>query len=185
MDGPCQSGRCAGSAELAGVEQFGARCRFDRRAPRKPRTGIQYRIGNPVSLSVEGATGLPSRANRSLFALIAPFGTEVSECLPFYINLCHPRAVAARAQGDGQTTDQQLAHAVRVAEARSGVGMSHVSVFAHSGQITLVGWVPEREHVARAKQSAMSVLCRRGGQPALPRWRLVERRLTSNRIAAR
>lgn len=66
-------------------------------------------------------------------------------------------APMAHAQGDAQATDQQLAHAVRVAEARSGVGMSHVFVFAHSGQITLVGWVPEREHVARAEQSAMSV----------------------------
>jgi osmotically-inducible protein OsmY len=56
-----------------------------------------------------------------------------------------------------QATDQQLAHSVRVAEARSGVGMSHVFVFAHSGQVTLVGWVPEREHVALAERSAMSV----------------------------
>ena len=66
-------------------------------------------------------------------------------------------APLAQAQGDAQATDQQLAHAVRVAEAHSGVGMSHVFVLAHSGQITLVGWVPERAHVARAEQSAMSV----------------------------
>jgi osmotically-inducible protein OsmY len=66
-------------------------------------------------------------------------------------------APAAQAQGDAQATDQQLAHAVRVAEARSGVGMSHMFVFAHSGQITLIGWVQERDHVARAEQTAMSV----------------------------
>ncbi|MCC8402616.1 BON domain-containing protein [Paraburkholderia sp. MMS20-SJTN17] len=66
-------------------------------------------------------------------------------------------APAVHAQSDSQPTDQQLAHAVRVAEARSGVGMSHVFVLAHSGHITLVGWVPERDHVARAEQSAMSV----------------------------
>lgn len=66
-------------------------------------------------------------------------------------------APVALAQGDAQATDQQLAHAVRVAEARSGVGMSHVFVFAHSGQVTLVGWVQERDHIARAEQSAMSV----------------------------
>ncbi|KXU83996.1 transporter [Paraburkholderia monticola] len=66
-------------------------------------------------------------------------------------------APAAQAQGDAQATDQQLAHAVRVAEAHAGVGMSHVFVFAHSGQVMLVGWVQERDHVARAEQSAMSV----------------------------
>ena len=65
-------------------------------------------------------------------------------------------APAAQAQGDSQT-DQQLAHSVRVAEARSGVGMSHMFVFAHSGQITLVGFVPELTHVALAERSAMSV----------------------------
>ncbi|EEA00103.1 hypothetical protein BH160DRAFT_4574 [Burkholderia sp. H160] len=65
-------------------------------------------------------------------------------------------APAAHAQSDSQT-DQQLAHAVRVAEAHAGVGMSHVFVFAHSGRITLTGWVPERDHVARAEKSAMSV----------------------------
>ncbi|MGF6969900.1 osmotically-inducible protein OsmY [Paraburkholderia sp. WC7.3g] len=65
-------------------------------------------------------------------------------------------APGAHAQAS-RATDQELAHSVRVAEARSGVGMSHVFVFAHSGQVTLVGWVPEREHVARAEQSAMSV----------------------------
>jgi osmotically-inducible protein OsmY len=64
-------------------------------------------------------------------------------------------AIAPTAQA--QTTDQQLAHSVRVAEAHSGVGMSHVFVFARSGQVTLVGWVPEREHVALAERSAMSV----------------------------
>ncbi|MGF6441867.1 BON domain-containing protein [Paraburkholderia youngii] len=58
---------------------------------------------------------------------------------------------------DSQATDQQLAHSVRVAEAHSGVGMSHVFVFAHSGQIMLLGFVPEREHVARAERAAMSV----------------------------
>ena len=66
-------------------------------------------------------------------------------------------APVAHAQSDAQASDAQLAHAVRVAQARSGVGMSHMFVFAHSGQITLLGWVPEREHVARAEQSAMSV----------------------------
>ncbi|NML35347.1 BON domain-containing protein [Paraburkholderia antibiotica] len=66
-------------------------------------------------------------------------------------------APAAYAQSDSSTTDQQLAHSVRVAEARSGVGMSHVFVLAHSGQVTLVGWVQQREHVALAEQSAMSV----------------------------
>jgi osmotically-inducible protein OsmY len=65
-------------------------------------------------------------------------------------------APMAHAQ-DSQATDQQLAHSVRVAEARSGVGMSHVFVFAHSGQIMLLGFVPERDHVARAEQAAMSV----------------------------
>lgn len=64
-------------------------------------------------------------------------------------------AIASAAHA--QATDQQLAHSVRVAEARSGVGMSHVFVFARSGQVTLVGWVPEREHVALAERSAMSV----------------------------
>ncbi|OLL27699.1 transporter [Burkholderia sp. SRS-W-2-2016] len=66
-------------------------------------------------------------------------------------------APAAYAQNDTQLTDQQLAHNVRVAEARSGVGMSHVFVFARSGQITLVGWVPALDHVSRAERSALSV----------------------------
>ncbi|WP_233808556.1 BON domain-containing protein [Paraburkholderia sp. HP33-1] len=66
-------------------------------------------------------------------------------------------APAAHAQGDSQATDQQLAHAVRVAEAHAGVGMSHVFVFAHSGQVTLIGWVPAWDHVALAERSAMSV----------------------------
>jgi hypothetical protein len=66
-------------------------------------------------------------------------------------------APALHAQNDSQATDQQLVHNVRVAAARSGVGMSHVFVFARSGQVTLIGWVPEREHVALAERSAKSV----------------------------
>ncbi|MCC8395639.1 BON domain-containing protein [Paraburkholderia sp. MMS20-SJTR3] len=66
-------------------------------------------------------------------------------------------APAAYAQSDTQLTDKQLAHDVRVAEARSGVGMSHVFVFAHSGRVMLIGWVPELEHVSRAERSALSV----------------------------
>ncbi|TDN57959.1 BON domain-containing protein [Paraburkholderia sp. BL10I2N1] len=66
-------------------------------------------------------------------------------------------APAVHAQSDSQVTDQQLVHNVRVAAARAGVGMSHVTVFARSGQVSLIGWVQQREHVALAEQSARSV----------------------------
>lgn len=62
-------------------------CPRDRRALRKARTGIQYRSGNPVTLSVEGATRLPSRANQGLFTLIVPFGAGPSAHLCFYIKI--------------------------------------------------------------------------------------------------
>ena len=66
-------------------------------------------------------------------------------------------APAVHAQTDSAMTDQQLAHSVRVSFARSGVSLSHVFVFARSGQVTLVGWVPELTQVSRAEEAARSV----------------------------
>lgn len=64
---------------------------------------------------------------------------------------------AVHADTSSTATDQQLAHNVRVAFAHSGVGTSHVFVFARSGHVTLIGWVPERQQVALAEQSANAV----------------------------
>jgi osmotically-inducible protein OsmY len=58
---------------------------------------------------------------------------------------------------DSMATDGQLAHSVRVAFAHRGVGMSHVFVFARSGQVTLIGWVDEGNQVALAEQTATTV----------------------------
>jgi osmotically-inducible protein OsmY len=66
-------------------------------------------------------------------------------------------APAVHADTDSSASDRQLAQSVRVSAARSGVSLSHVFVFAHSGQITLIGWVPERTQVALAERSATSV----------------------------
>jgi osmotically-inducible protein OsmY len=66
-------------------------------------------------------------------------------------------APAALADTDSSMSDGQLAHAVRVSAARNGVSLSHVFVFARSGQVTLIGWVPERTQVALAERSATSV----------------------------
>lgn len=68
-------------------------------------------------------------------------------------------AISPAVHADTRSTaaDQQLAHNVRVAFAHSGVGTSHVFVFARSGQVTLIGWVPERQQVALAEQSANAV----------------------------
>ncbi|RKT13815.1 BON domain-containing protein [Paraburkholderia sp. RAU2J] len=66
-------------------------------------------------------------------------------------------APAVHAEGDSSATDRQLAHNVRVSFAHSGVSLSHVFVFARSGQVTLVGWVPEGTQVALAEQSARTV----------------------------
>jgi osmotically-inducible protein OsmY len=66
-------------------------------------------------------------------------------------------APAVHADNDSMATDGQLAHSVRVAFAHSGVGMSHVFVFARSGQVTLIGWVPEGDQVALAERTATTV----------------------------
>jgi osmotically-inducible protein OsmY len=66
-------------------------------------------------------------------------------------------APAVHADTDPSMSDSQLAHSVRVSAARNGVSLSHVFVFAHSGQVTLIGWVPERTQVALAERSATSV----------------------------
>jgi osmotically-inducible protein OsmY len=66
-------------------------------------------------------------------------------------------APAVHAETDPSMSDAQLAHSVRVSAARHGVSMSHVFVFAHSGQVTMIGWVPERTQVALAERSATSV----------------------------
>jgi osmotically-inducible protein OsmY len=58
---------------------------------------------------------------------------------------------------DSTATDGQLAHSVRVAFAHRGVGMSHVFVFARSGQVTLIGWVDERTQIAMAGETATTV----------------------------
>lgn len=63
----------------------------------------------------------------------------------------------AHADADSAASDGQLAHSVRVAFAHSGVGMSHVFVFARSGQVTLIGWVPEGDQVALAERTANTV----------------------------
>jgi hypothetical protein len=56
---------------------------------------------------------------------------------------------------DSTATDGQLAHSVRVAFAHRGVGMSHVFVFARSGQVTLIGWVDEGNQIAIGEQPAL------------------------------
>lgn len=66
-------------------------------------------------------------------------------------------APAVHADTDSTATDRQLAHNVRVSAARSGVSLSHVFVFARSGEVTLIGWVPERTQVALAERSANTV----------------------------
>jgi osmotically-inducible protein OsmY len=66
-------------------------------------------------------------------------------------------APAVRADSDTSAADRQLAHNVRVSFAHSGVSLSHVFVFARSGEVTLIGWVPERTQVALAEQSARTV----------------------------
>ncbi|CAG4897761.1 BON domain-containing protein [Paraburkholderia gardini] len=66
-------------------------------------------------------------------------------------------APAVHADTGSGATDPQLAHNVRVAFAHSGVDTSHVFVFSRSGQVTLIGWVPERQQVALAEQSANGV----------------------------
>nr|WP_174772030.1 BON domain-containing protein [Paraburkholderia sp. SG-MS1] len=66
-------------------------------------------------------------------------------------------APAVHAEGDSSAADRQLAHNVRVSFAHSGVSLSHVFVFARSGQVTLVGWVPEGTQVALAEHSARTV----------------------------
>jgi osmotically-inducible protein OsmY len=66
-------------------------------------------------------------------------------------------APAVHADTDSTATDRQLAHNVRVSAAHSGVSLSHVFVFARSGEVTLIGWVPERTQVALAERSATSV----------------------------
>ena len=64
---------------------------------------------------------------------------------------------AVHADTDSSMSDGQLAHSVRVSAARNGVSLSHVFVFANSGNVTLIGWVPERTQVALAERSATSV----------------------------
>jgi osmotically-inducible protein OsmY len=64
---------------------------------------------------------------------------------------------AVHAQSDSSASDRQLAHNVRVSFAHSGVSMSHVFVFARSGEVTLIGWVPERTQVELAEQTAHTV----------------------------
>jgi len=66
---------------------------------------------------------------------------------------------AAYAQTDGgaKTATSELGHQVRVALARNGVTLSHVFVLTRSGEVTLVGWVPELGQMSLAERVAAAV----------------------------
>jgi BON domain len=119
------------------------------------------RGGQDFVIHFRGPTGVGAEELRPEFAGTSAFlqGVIVKKVIAstLAVLISGVIAPAVHAQTDSTATDGQLAHSVRVAFAHNGVGMSHVFVFARSGQVTLIGWVPEGDQVALAEQTATTV----------------------------